>query len=89
MSASTVLKVTEYKFYTLFFSGITGDVVFKSRSMLSVIKIPNMLKFTIIVSIVERLCKDCSAAQKLSYVRGHFRVINDKKVYVKPHYRKR
>lgn len=48
-----------------------------------------IVKICVNCCVMEPLCKDCSAAQKLSYVRGHFRVINDKKVYVKPHYRKR
>lgn len=38
----------------------------------------------------ERLCKDCNDAPRKPYlVRGHFRVINGKRVYVKPHYRNR
>ncbi len=39
----------------------------------------------------ERLCKDCKKVQrrKRIRVRGHFRVVNGKKVYVKTHFRKK
>ena len=49
-----------------------------------------MIKFTFKISVDERLCKDCrDAVRKPSFVRGHFRVVNGKKVYVKAHYRKK
>ena len=49
-----------------------------------------MLKISFKLSIGELACKDCKEpAPKLSYVRGHFRVVNGKKVYIKPHYRKK
>lgn len=39
--------------------------------------------------VIERLSKECKdAPRKQSFIRGHFRVVNGKKVYVKPHYRK-
>ena len=41
------------------------------------------------ISIVERFCKDCKEpAPKLSYVRGHFRVVNGKKVYAENNFDK-
>ena len=49
-----------------------------------------MVNITLKFSIGEFICKDSKEpAPKLSYVRGHFRVVNDKKVYIKPHYRKK
>ena len=71
---------------------ITGDVVLKKAALRSHVKSINMLNFEIkiICSDNERLCRDCKEkAQILHFVRGHFRVIEGKKVYVKPHYRKR
>ncbi len=44
----------------------------------------------IIISAEERLCNDCrDATYKPSFVRGHFRVVKGKKVYVRAHYRKK
>ena len=49
-----------------------------------------MKSISIILTLEERFCIECTeAAQKHIFVRGHFRVINGKKVYVKAHYRKR
>ncbi len=49
-----------------------------------------MINIKFQIRVDERLCKDCkNAAQQTSLVRGHFRVINGKKVYVKAHYRKK
>lgn len=43
------------------------------------------------ISFEERLCIEYNdgATKKTVFVRGHFRVNNGKKVYVKAHYRKR
>lgn len=47
------------------------------------------IKIQIQSSVSERLSKECKdAPRKHFFVRGHFRVVNGKKVYVKPHYRK-
>lgn len=44
----------------------------------------------IFISLGERPCTECAEApQRAVLVRGHFRVIKGKKVYVKAHYRKR
>lgn len=44
----------------------------------------------IFISSGERPCTECvEAQQRAVLVRGHFRVVNGKKVYVKAHYRKR
>lgn len=44
----------------------------------------------IFISLGERLCTECmEASGRPILVRGHFRVVNGKKVYVKAHYRKR
>ena len=70
---------------------LTGDVVLKSRSLLSICQYKSLMinfRIHVLISIDERLCKDCEdAARKPSFVRGHFRMVNGKKVYVKSHYR--
>ena len=50
-----------------------------------------MFKFTISLCICERLCDEHyeEAQRNLIKVRGHFRMVNGKKVYVKTHYRKK
>lgn len=46
--------------------------------------------FHINISIRERLCTECrDAVRKPVYVRGHVRVVNGRKVYVRAHYRKK
>lgn len=48
------------------------------------------IKLQIIISYGERLCTECrEASRKPIYVRGHFRMVNGRKVYVKAHYRNR
>lgn len=69
------------------------DVLMTSRSMLSskttfhvIMKIQLLIK----VSIEERLSTECKdASMKPIHVRGHFRMVGDRKVYVRAHYRKR
>ena len=49
-----------------------------------------MVHFKFIISVEERLCTDCKdAPSKFSFVRGHFRVVNGRKIHVKTHYRKK
>lgn len=49
-----------------------------------------MVHFKLIINVEERLCTDCKdAPSKFSFVRGHFRVVNGRKIYVKTHYRKK
>ncbi len=43
-----------------------------------------------IISLGERLVTECKeTAHKTILVRGHFRMVNGRKVYVKTHYRKK
>lgn len=49
-----------------------------------------IVKICVNSCVMEPLCKNCNDAPRKPYlVRGHFRVINGKRVYVKPHYRNR
>ena len=48
-----------------------------------------MINISIKIQLEERSCIECRAAHKPIYVRGHFRMVRGKKVYVKAHYRKR
>ena len=49
-----------------------------------------MKTISISIKLDERPCKECKeAAQAPIYVRGHFRMVGSKKVYVKAHYRYR
>ena len=48
-----------------------------------------MFTFHFIISADERLCAEHKETQNKIFVRGHFRVINGKKIYVRAHYRKR
>ncbi len=48
-----------------------------------------MIKIPITIKFDERSCTECRAAHKPVFVRGHFRMTDGKKVYVKAHYRKR
>ena len=62
----------------------------KPLSALELPKIIYMISFKLIISVEERLCTDCKdATSKFSFVRGHFRVVNGRKIYVKAHYRKK
>ena len=47
------------------------------------------MKISIKIKLEERTCPECKDAHKAFYVRGHFRMVEGKKVYVKAHYRKR
>ncbi len=48
------------------------------------------IQLLIKVSIEERLSTECKdASMKPIHVRGHFRMVGDRKVYVRTHYRKR
>ena len=50
----------------------------------------NVNFITINICPGERLSTECKdAARKPIYVRGHFRVVNGRKVYVRAHYRNR
>ena len=62
-----------------------------SRPMLSRLLVFIFMKFLILSkSIRERLTIVCEEEpRKLVLVRGHFKVVNGRKVYVKTHYRKR
>ena len=76
------------------FCFLTDDVILESRSSLSfAYKTIIIMDFNINFSfcVRERLCKDCKKVQrrKRIRVRGHFRVVNGKKVYVKTHFRKK
>ena len=49
-----------------------------------------MIKIEFSFCVRERLSEDCEKVQQRRIlVRGHFRVSNGKKVYVKTHYRKK
>ncbi|CCX52752.1 unknown [Alistipes sp. CAG:514] len=48
-----------------------------------------MKKISIIIKLDERSCTECKDAHQPVFVRGHFRMVRGKKVYVKAHYRKR
>ena len=49
-----------------------------------------MINISISIKLDERPCKECKeAAQAPVFVRGHFRMVGNKKVYVKAHYRHR
>lgn len=50
-----------------------------------------MIIIQLTISSDERPCKECNEAakKKTVYVRGHFRMTNGKKVYVRAHRRKR
>ena len=49
-----------------------------------------MINISISIKLDERPCKECKeAAQASVLVRGHFRMVRGKKVYVKAHYRHR
>ncbi len=48
------------------------------------------MKISINIKLDERTCTECRDAHKSSiFVRGHFRTVKGKKIYVKAHYRKR
>lgn len=48
-----------------------------------------MKKISIIIKFDERPDTECRAAHKPILVKGHFRLVGGKKVYVKAHYRNR
>lgn len=48
-----------------------------------------MINISIIIKFEERPDTECRAAHKPIFVRGHFRMVGGKKVYVKAHYRNR
>ncbi len=48
-----------------------------------------MIKISIKIKFEERPDTECRVAHKPYNVRGHFRMVGGKKVYVKAHYRKR
>ncbi len=49
-----------------------------------------MINISIKIQLDERTCTECRDAHKSSiFVRGHFRTVKGKKIYVKAHYRKR
>ena len=48
-----------------------------------------MTNFSITIKFEERSRTECKDAHKAFFVRGHFRMVRGKKVYVKAHYRKR
>ena len=48
-----------------------------------------MINISIKIQFEERSYTECKDAHKPVFVRGHFRMVDDKKVYVKAHYRKR
>ena len=48
-----------------------------------------MLNISIKIKLEERPDTECRVADKPVSVRGHFRMVRGKKVYVKAHYRKR
>lgn len=47
------------------------------------------MNISINIQLDERSCTECNVAHKPVFVRGHFRMVRGKKVYVKAHYRKR
>ncbi len=48
------------------------------------------MRIQIKICLGEELCSDNKGvSHKKTLVRGHFRVVNGKKVYVKKHYRKK
>ncbi len=47
------------------------------------------MKISIIIKFDERPDTERRAAHKSVFVRGHFRLVGGKKVYVKAHYRNR
>lgn len=48
-----------------------------------------MKKISIIIKFDERPDTECRAAHKPILVKGHFRLVGGKKIYVKAHYRNR
>lgn len=69
-----------------------GRSSLESRSSLSMLykKSNIMIKIEFSFCVRERLSEDCEKVQQRRIlVRGHFRVSNGKKVYVKTHYRKK
>lgn len=48
-----------------------------------------MKKISIIIKFDERPDTECRAAHKPILVKGHFRLVGGKNVYVKAHYRNR
>lgn len=48
-----------------------------------------MKKISIIIKFDERPDTECRATHKPIFVKGHFRLVGGKKVYVKAHYRSR
>lgn len=48
-----------------------------------------MIHISINIKFDERPDTECRAAHKPVFVRGHFRLVGGKKVYVKAYYRKR
>ena len=79
-------KVFSYPVFCL-----TGDVILTSRSRLATYsKFIFVMKNIIIqISVDERLCIDCKDVAHIVFVRGHFRMVNGKKYYIKAHYRKK
>ncbi len=47
------------------------------------------MKISIKIKLDERSCTGCEVAHKPVFVRGHFRMVAGRKVYVKAHYRQR
>lgn len=78
------------RFDALFFLSNADDVLSADSSLLSAIFIQTiMFTFHFIISADERLCAEHKETQNKIFVRGHFRVIKGKKIYVRAHYRKR
>ncbi|HBH08794.1 MAG TPA: hypothetical protein DDX40_05275 [Rikenellaceae bacterium] len=63
------------------------DKPLPARNMLQIHFV--MKNIIIQISVDERLCIDCKDVAHMVFVRGHFRMVNGKKYYVKAHYRKK